>query len=210
MSISLEEMTKLETCIRGIIESQSFSFWALASVFAFLKDFGCVPKEAIFQQHISSLQMSLNSQAKASFASTSFLKQKRWETLVSHLPTVVRASVKHALLTSPSSSSLFSEDVIQESLTQVKEDTHLKLFKNFSSSWGGKQTASSASSSGQRHGFFSTSSSSSSSSAFAKSSSRSSRGSKRPASSPSSLSHGSKVAFKGILHSPQKKHSFWK
>ena len=43
VSISLEEMCKLETCIRGMVASQSFSLWALASVFAFLKDSGCAP-----------------------------------------------------------------------------------------------------------------------------------------------------------------------
>ena len=97
--------------------------------------------------------MSLNSQAKALFASASFLKQKHRETLVSHLLTVTHAFVKHALLTSPSSSSPFSEDVIRESLTEVKEDSHLKLLWSLSSSSrGGKQTTLSVSSSGQRHG----------------------------------------------------------
>ena len=168
-----------------------------------------MPEEAILHQLISSLQVSLSSQAKTSFASVSFLKQKQWETLVSHLPTVTHASVKHTLLMSPSSSSLFSEDVIRESLTQVKEDSHLKLLENLSSSRGGKQTASSASSSGQRCVFPSASSSSSSSSAYAESSSRSSHDSEQPA-SPLSLSRGSKVAFKGILWSPQKKHYFCK
>ena len=159
---------------------------------------------------ISSLQVSLNSQAKASFALPSFLKQKRRETLVSHLPTVTHASVKHALLTSLSSSSLFSEDVIRESLTQVKEDSHLKLLKNLSSNRGGKQTASSASTSGQRNGFSSSSLSSSLSSTYAKSSSSSLCDSKRLASFPSLLSRGSKVASKGILRSPQKEHHFRK
>ena len=188
-------MTKLETCIRGMIESQSFSLWAFAFVFAFLKDSGCAPKEAIFHQLISSLHVSLSSQAKASFASTSFLKQNRHDTLVSHLPTVTYASVKHAVLTTPSLSSLSSEDVIRESLTQVKEDSLLKLLKNISSSRGGKQTASSASSWGQRRGFSSAPSSLLLSSAYAKSSSWSS---KHPASSPSSPARGSKVAFKSI------------
>ena len=82
VSVSLGEMCKLETCIHGMIQSQSFSLWALVSAFAFLKDFGCAPEENVFHQLISSLQVSLNSQVKASFASTLFLMQKRWETLV--------------------------------------------------------------------------------------------------------------------------------
>ena len=69
--------------------------------------------------------MSLKSQAKVSFSAASFLKQKQQETLVSRLPSVTHASVKHTLLMSPSSSSLFAEDVIRDSLTQVKEDSQL-------------------------------------------------------------------------------------
>ena len=165
-----------------MIESCSFSLWALTSVFAFLKDSGCVPKEDVFHHLITSLMVSFNSQAKASSASASFLKQKRWETLVSHLPSASHASEKCTLLTSPSSSSLFAEDVIRDSLTQVKEDSHLKLLKNLSSSRGGKQTASSASTSGQHRSYSSTSSSSSSSSSYSKTS-RSSQVFKRPSSS---------------------------
>ena len=67
--------------------------------------------------------------------------------LVSHLPGLTHASVKHALLTTPSSSSLFVVDMIKDTLTQMKEDSQLKLLKNLSSGRGGKQTASSASTS---------------------------------------------------------------
>ena len=71
---------------------------------------------------------------------------------MSPLPSITHALVKHALVTTLSSSSLFSEDVILESLTQVKEDSHLKLLKNLSSNRGGKQMALSASFSGQQWG----------------------------------------------------------
>ena len=37
VSLSLAESSKLEACIRGQIESQSFSLWDLASIFEFLK-----------------------------------------------------------------------------------------------------------------------------------------------------------------------------
>ena len=36
-SLSLEQSHKLEACIRGQVESQSFSLWVLASIFEFLK-----------------------------------------------------------------------------------------------------------------------------------------------------------------------------
>ena len=75
------------------------------------------------------------------------------------------ASVKRSLLPSPSTSSLFAEDVIKASLTQMKEDSQLKLLSNLSSTKDGKQSASSASSLG--HGRSTPSSSSNSASGLA-------------------------------------------
>ena len=146
----------------------------------------------MFHQLVSSLTVFLSSQAKASFL------KKRRGTLVSHLPGSTHALVKHSLLTSPSSSSLFAKDVIRDSSAQVKENSQLKLLKNLFSGRGGKQSASSASASSHRRS--SSSASSSSSSSYSRSASRSLRGSKRPSSS--SPSQSSKVAFKGILRSP--------
>ena len=106
----------------GQIQSQLFSLWALAAIFEFLKESNCVPDDQVFHQLVTSMTEAINSQAWASLSSASFLKQKRREALVSHLPSQIHKSVKLALLSTPSSSSLFSEDIIKESLTQVKED----------------------------------------------------------------------------------------
>ena len=73
---------------------------------------------------------AINSHARASFPSASFLKQKRRVALVSHLPSQTHKSVKLALLLTLSSSSLFSGEIIKESLTQVKEDSQIKLLLN--------------------------------------------------------------------------------
>ena len=197
--MSLEECSKLESCVHGSIEAQSFSFWALASVFAFLKDVGCAPEEEIFHRLILSLNLSLSSQAKAAFSVLAFLKQKRHETLVSHLPASTHSSVKHALLTAPSTSNLFAEMVITDSLTQVREDSHLTLMKNLSSSKGGKGSASSSSSSGQRNG--SLTSSPSPSTTYSRTS-WNQRGTKRPASP--SPSRRPKSALKAAKRSPAK------
>ena len=198
--LSLDELATLEACIRGQIESQSFSLRALATIFTFLKDSSCAPEDNVFLQLVSSLTVSLNSQAKGSFSAASFLKLKRRETLVLLLPSSTHASVKH------SSSSLFAEDIIRDSLAQVKEDSQLKLLKNLSSIRGGKQSASFASASSECRSSSSTSSSSSSS--YSRNTSRSLRSSKRPSSS--SPSCRSKVAFKGILRSPTSEKSFSK
>ena len=86
VSLSLDESAKLESCIRGQIELQSFSLWAVAAIFEFLKESDCVPGDAVFHQLVSSITTSINSQARASFSAAALLKQKRRENLVSHLP----------------------------------------------------------------------------------------------------------------------------
>ena len=85
VSLSLEDAAKLESCVCSQIESQSFSLWALAFVFEFLKESDCIPDSPVFHQLV---------------------------TLVSHLPVATHASVKHALLSSPSTSS-FLEEVVR-------------------------------------------------------------------------------------------------
>ena len=111
-------------------------------------------------------------------------------------PSSSHASVKHSLSSSPSMSSLFAEDVIKASLTQVKEDLQLKLLSNLSSMKDGKQSASSASSSGCGQ------------STFYSSSRGNSRGSKH---STSPLPACCKVSFDSkTLRSPTPKKSFRK
>ena len=112
MSLSLEDAAKLESCVCGQIESQSFSLWALAFVLEFLKESDCIPDSSVFHQLVTSMTSAINSQARASFSVSTFLRQIRYKTLVSHLPAATHASVKHALLSSPSTSS-FSEEVVR-------------------------------------------------------------------------------------------------
>ena len=76
---------------------------------------------------------ALTSQAKASLSVAAFLQQVRKKSYVSHLPGFTHPSVKHALLSTPSTSTLFSEEVIRALLTQVKDDSQLFLLKNLSS-----------------------------------------------------------------------------
>ena len=73
------------------------------------------------------------------------MKQKCREMLVLYLPATTHLSVKHALLTIPSSDSPFTEVVIGDSLTQVREDSHLTLLKNLSSGKGSVLSSSTSS-----------------------------------------------------------------
>ena len=158
--------------MHGQIQFQCFSLWALAAVFEFLKDSNCVSEDPVFHQLVTSMTDAINGQARAAFSS-SFLKQKHREDLVSHLHASTHDSDKLALLAARSLSSLFSDEVIKASLTQVKEDSQIKLLSNLSSQRSGKLSASAASSSGR-----SRSSTSSSSSSRYSSSSRSASRSK--------------------------------
>ena len=110
LSLWLDDSAKLESCIRGQIEWQSFSLWAIAAIFEFLKESHCVPDGPTFHQLVSSMTHSINSQARASLSTAVFLKQKRREAMVAHLPSQTHNSIKLDLLSTPSSS-LFSEEI---------------------------------------------------------------------------------------------------
>ena len=69
VAFSLEDTSKLEACVLGFIESQSFSLWSIATMFEFLKDANCLPEDSIFHQLIASMTAALNSQDKAPFSS---------------------------------------------------------------------------------------------------------------------------------------------
>ena len=118
-------------------------------MFEFVKELDCVPVSPVFHHLVASMMSAINSQARASFSASTFLRQIRRETLVSHLPAATHASIKNALLSSPSSSTLFSKEVVRSSLTQVKEDSQLSLLSNLSSKKDGKKFSSASSSSGR-------------------------------------------------------------
>ena len=191
VALSLDDISKLETCARGLVEAQSFSLWSIAAMFKFLKDSNCVPEDSGFCQLISSLTKALTTQARTSYSLQEFLQQTRRESYVSHLLGSTPQSVKHALLSTPSSKKLFIENVILTSLTKVTNDSQLSLLKNLSSLKGGGKSASSFSSSGYRCRDASSSSSRGRGS-------RSFRGSKRSASS--SPSRRKKVSAVACLH----------
>ena len=109
-----------------------------------------MPDDTIFRQLVTSMTMAFTSQAKALFSVVAFLQQVRRESFVSHLPGSTHTSVKHVLLSTPSTSALFDEEVIRSSLTHAKDDSQLSLLKNLSSLKGGNQSASPASTSGHR------------------------------------------------------------
>ena len=123
---------------------KSYASWAIASIFAFLRDTGLSPSDEGFNKVVSSLSVALTAQAKALYVASAFLQQIHRVTYVANLPAHTHDSVKHALLSTPSEESLFSEEVIQRSLGQVRDDSQLQLLKNLSNQRGEKGAASSS------------------------------------------------------------------
>ena len=122
----------------------------MASLFAFLRDASLSPSDDGFNKVVFSLSVALTAQAKASYVASAFLKQICQETYVAHLPAHMHDSVKQALLSTPSEESLFSEEVIQRSLGQVRDDSQLRLLRNLSSQRSEKSSASSSSAPAQQ------------------------------------------------------------
>ena len=83
------------------------------------------------------------SQPRISFTAAEYLKQKHRETVFSPLPGRSHDSVRHLLLPSVSSSSVFAEGMIEKLLGQVGEVSQLWLY--LSSLKGGKAFSSSSS-----------------------------------------------------------------
>ena len=102
VALSLDDISKLETCVRGLVEAESFSLWSIAVMFEFLKDSNCVPEDSSFRQLISSLIKALTTEARTSYSLQQFPQQTRHESYVSYLPGSTPQSVKHALLSTPS------------------------------------------------------------------------------------------------------------
>ena len=206
VSLSLEDCAQLEACMRGLAGSQFYASWAMASIFAFLHDSGLSPSDEAFNKVVSSLSVALT--AQASYVASAFLKQIRRKTYVAHLPTHTHDSMKHALLLTPSEDSLFSEEVIQRSLGQVRDDSQLQLLRNLSTQRSEKSSASFSSTLAQhRRRSPGPQQSASSSSRDSSYQSRGSRGYKCAASpSPAlrrSLKHASKsLAKKELCPSP--------
>ena len=109
-----------------------------------------MPDDAVFCQLVASMTTALGSQEKASFSARQPFCNSLGVSPSCCISQDLPMRLKHVLLSIPSSSFLFDQEVICSSLTQVKDDSQLSLLKNLSSLKDGKQLASTASTSGHR------------------------------------------------------------
>ena len=86
VTLSIDDITKLEACVRELVEAQSYSLWSIATMFEFLTDLNCVPGYSVFRKLIASMTRAFTTQAKTTYLLQEFLQQTKRELYVSHLP----------------------------------------------------------------------------------------------------------------------------
>ena len=133
VSLSLEDCTRLESCLRWLVSSLSFASWAIVLYFAFLCYAGMSPSGDEFNNVGFSLSVALSVQAKTSYAVSIFLRHVLRKTYVAYLPPHTHDSVKHALLSTPSVECLFPRRSFSVRWGKLGGFSLLKLLRTSSS-----------------------------------------------------------------------------
>ena len=125
----------------GLQESQSFSFWLVASLFSYVKENSFVPPDyALFSRLSSSLALSLVDQAKYSHAMSSFCALARRSHFLKFAdPTVTDGQKARLLGSDPFQPSLFDPKILGEVLSEYEgaaaTTSHLDVSRAFSKGW---------------------------------------------------------------------------
>ena len=125
----------METAVAGLQEAQSFSFWLMSTMVAYLRESGCVPPdEGLYNRLTSSLSTSLVDQAKASFGLSAFFTLSRRAHFLKFAASTVSEGQRSRLLTaSPYLDKLFDEGVLGEVVKEYEgaaaTTSHLDLSK---------------------------------------------------------------------------------
>ena len=128
-SISIGECLQLESTFRSHLEVISHCMWTLTGLLGLIKQEGYLPNDrSLFDQMVSSLSIGLAHQANMAAAGTSFMVLKRREVYVSRLQPIFPASIKSALLGSPtcSSDTLFHEAELSRLLELANSSSSFK------------------------------------------------------------------------------------
>ena len=90
IKLSFGEAAKVESLVKGLIDSQSMSFWLLSTFLLWLKELGFVPPDAaLFGQLVQNLSLSLVNVVSVSANLAAFFQAKRHEGILSHFPSHV-------------------------------------------------------------------------------------------------------------------------
>ena len=100
-SVSFAEMEKLERLFRAQLEMTSKSLWLMSGILAMLKRDGFQPADpTLFNTALASASATLSQTARASAASSTFVRAKRRDSLLAHTEIPVPETQRHALTVS--------------------------------------------------------------------------------------------------------------
>ena len=127
INFSLDEAAKVESLLKGIMESQSLAFWLLSALFHWLKELDFVPPDAaLFAQLIQSLSLALVSASSSSASLATYMQAKRREGVLAYFPSHVGIHFcKDVAASSFEGPLLFAEDILACVIASSREDSHL-------------------------------------------------------------------------------------
>ena len=135
VTVPIEEFKKIEAALSSLQENQSFSFWLIATMNAYVRESGFVPPdEALFTRLSNSLSLAMVDQARSSFALSACMNLTRRAHFLKFAQSTVSEGQKCRLMaTSPFSDRLFYEstlgEVIKEYEGAAATTSHLDLSK---------------------------------------------------------------------------------
>ena len=114
INFSFDEAAKVESLLKGIMESQSLAFWLLSALLHRLKELDFVPPDAaLFAQLVQSLSLALVSASSSSASLATYILAKRREGVLAHFPSHVGIHFgKDLAASSFEGPLLFAEDIL--------------------------------------------------------------------------------------------------
>ena len=127
LNVSFDEAVKIESLLKGMMDSQSFAFWLLSTLLHWLKEINFVPPDsALFAQLIQSLSLSLVSASTSSCALASYMQAKHREGVLSHFPSHFGTHFHCGLAASSFAGPfLFDDEVLTRVIGASHEDSNL-------------------------------------------------------------------------------------
>ena len=127
LSLSFDETAKVESLAKGLLDSQSMSFWRFSALLHWLKELGFVPPDpALFEQLVQSLSLSFVGAASSSAVLATYFQAKHREGVLSHFPLHVGLHFRRDLASSSfSGPDLFDEEVLARIIAASRENSHL-------------------------------------------------------------------------------------
>ena len=102
INLSFDEAAKVKSLVKGLLDSQSMSFWLFSTLLHWLKELGFVPPDpTLFEQIVQSLSLSFVGAASSSAALATYFQAKRREGVLSHFPSHVGLHFRRIWLVLP-------------------------------------------------------------------------------------------------------------